>query len=381
MRGLCGLALLLAPFLLAAQTKDNPRANWTDHLYPLAWYSSIDGFWFAGHYDWSSPIGFADRPEPTYARIALDAGVSTEGSYSVIADAQAPAYWEGWRFGLSLYGIRSNRLGYYGQGNNTSFDNDSTIGRSYFYQVSRTTRGARATIQRRITGPLRVMIGGSLDHTDFRELPGASLFQRDVANGTIPSNEVPFNDAVFRAGIVFDSRDLELDPHRGIFAEALYATGTGYTRTTGSLRAYVHPLNRLILAGRIGAEGMSGSPPIAAQFTFESSERPFNAMGGYRSLRGYHDGRYLGPGKLLGGVEARYGVLWSPRVLELKLLGFYDVGRVFAPGESVRLTTEGLHSAWGGGVGLAMLRNSVFTFVMGKGAEGTEVMFAGSWSY
>ena len=164
-------------------------------------------------------------------------------------------------------------------------------------------------------------------------------------------------------------------------AEALYASGNGYTRTTASLRGYAHPLRRLVLAGRIAGESMSGSPPISAQFTFESSERPFNAMGGYRSLRGYHDGRYLGPGKLLGGVEARYGVLWSPRVLEVKLLAFYDVGRVFAPDESVRLTTEGLHSAWGGGVGLAMLRNTVFTFAVGKGAEGTEVTFAGSWSY
>lgn len=374
-------AVWLAPRLIAAQVAENPRNNWTDHLYPSVWYSSIDGFWFAGHYDWSSSIGFAERPEPTYARIGLDAGASTEGSYSVIVDAQAPAYWEGWRFGLSVYGIRANRLGYYGQGNNTSFDTDSTVGRSYFYQVSRTIRGVRATIQRRITGPLRVLVGGSLDHTDFRQLPGGSVFQHDVANGTITPDDVPFNDAVFRAGVVVDWRDLEPDPHQGILAEALYANGNGYTRTTASLRGYVHPLRRLVLAGRVAVEKMSGSPPISAQFTFESSERPFNAMGGYRSLRGYHDGRYLGPGKLLGGVEARYGVLWSPRVLEVKLLAFYDAGRVFAPGESVRLTTEGLHSAWGGGVGLALMRNTVFTFVVGRGTEGTEVTFAGSWSY
>ena len=381
MRSLFLLAVLVAPRLGAAQVAADPRNTWTDHLYPALWYSSIDGFWFAGHYDWSSAIGFAERPEPTYARIALDAGASTAGSYSVILDAQAPAYLEGWRFGLALYGIRANRLGYYGLGNSTTFDTDSTVGRSYFYQVSRKTRGVRATIQRRITGPLRALVGGSLDHTDFRALPGGSVFQHDVANGTITPDEVPFNDAVFRAGVVLDGRDLELDPHRGILAEALYASGNGYTRTTASLRGYVHPLRRLVLAGRVAGESMSGSPPISAQFTFESSDRPFNAMGGYRSLRGYHDGRYLGPGKLLGGVEARYGVLWSPRVLEVKLLAFYDVGRVFAPGESVRLTTEGLHSAWGGGVGLAMLRNTVFTFAVGQGAEGSEVTFAGSWSY
>jgi outer membrane protein assembly factor BamA len=378
--------LLARPCSVAAQAEPNPlypesRKIWVDHLYPYAWYNPIDGFWAAGHYDWSSPLGFVERPEPFFGRVALDAGVSTEGSYSVILNAQLPAYWNGWRFGAALFAIRSNRLGYYGQGNNTPFDKDSTTGRSHFYQVSRTIRSARATVQRRIAGPLRVLVGGNLDHTDFRELPGDGVFHRDVANGTISPDEVPFSDAVVRAGLVFDWRDLEMDPHRGIFAEALFASGTGYTRRTVSLRGYVHPLNRLILAGRIAGESMSGSPPIAAQFTIESSEGPFNAMGGYRSLRGYHDGRFLGPGKLMGGVEARYGVMWAPRVLEVKLLAFYDAGRVFGPGESVRLTREGLHSALGGGVAMALMRNNVVTFVVGKSTEGTEVMFQTTWSY
>jgi hypothetical protein len=73
--------------------------------------------------------------------------------------------------------------------------------------------------------------------------------------------------------------------------------------------------------------------------------------------------------------------MWAPRLLEVKLLGFYDAGRVFGPGESVRLTGDGLHDAWGGGVGLALMRNTVVTFVLGKGAEGTEFMFATQWSY
>jgi len=379
------LLLIAFPCALAAQAEPSPsidpRKHWMDELYPYAWYSSIDGFWFAGHYGWVSPIGYVERPEPYFGRLAFDAGASTEGSYTLLANAQLPAYWDGWRLGVALFAIRSNRLGYYGQGNGTSFDKDSTQGRSHFYQVSRTTRSARVTVQRRITGPLRLLVGGTLEHTDFRELPGGSVFQRDLASGVVTPDEVPFNDAVVRAGLVLDWRDLEPDPHRGIFGEVLVASGHGYTRTTASLRGYVHPFNRLVVAGRIAGESMTGSPPISAQFTIESSEGPYNAMGGYRSLRGYHDGRFLGPGKLMGGVEARYGLLWSPRVLELKLLAFYDAGRVFGPGESVRLTREGLHYAVGGGVGLALMRNSVFTFVVGNGTEGTEILFATQWSY
>jgi len=326
-------------------------------------------------------MGFADRPEPNFGRIALDVGASTQGSYALILDGQAPAYWDGWRVGLTLSLIRTNRFGYYGLGNTTHFDPDSAEGRSFFYRVSRNTWGGRLTVQRQIVGPLRVLLGGSAEHSDFRELPGGSVFQRDRAAGTITPDDMRFNDAVGRAGIVLDLRDLEVDPHRGVFAEALVSAGRGYTRTTAALRVYVHPLERLILAGRIAGENITGSAPLAALQTMESSEGPFGAMGGARSLRGYHDGRFVGPGKVLGGVEARYGLLWAPRLLEVKLFAFYDAGRVFGRGDSVRLTRQGLHAAMGGGVALSLMRNTLVLLQAGKGTEGAEVSFATAWSY
>ena len=59
--------LMCAVAPLAAQQA--PRKDWIDHLYPYAYYSSIDGFWGGGHYDWSSPIGFTERPEPNWAYV------------------------------------------------------------------------------------------------------------------------------------------------------------------------------------------------------------------------------------------------------------------------------------------------------------------------
>ncbi|MFN2571966.1 MAG: BamA/TamA family outer membrane protein [Gemmatimonadales bacterium] len=326
-------------------------------------------------------MGFADRPEPNFGRIGLDIGASTQGSYMFVIDAQAPAYWNGWRLGATLGLTRANRLGYYGQGNYTHYDRDSTSGRSFFYRVSRRTHGARVTVQRQVKGPLRVLVGGTFEHTDFRALPGESVFQRDRIAGTIGPDELPFNDAVARAGLVFDSRDLEVDPHTGVFAEALIAQGRGYTRTTAALRVYAHPLERLIVAARVAGETMTGDPPLSAQLTMESSEGPVVALGGYHSLRGYHDDRFVGPGKLIGGVEARYGLIWAPRLLEIQLFAFYDAGRVFGPGETVRLTRQGLHAAMGGGVAMALMRNTLVTFFGGKGTEGAEVTFATTWAY
>ena len=360
---------------LPAQTDTSLKRLWFDHLYPFVYYSSIDGFWGGGHYDWSSPIGFAERPEPTLGRVGLDAGASTQGSYSLVADAQFPAYWDGWRFGLTLDLVRANRLGYYGVGNTTVYNSDSSNapGQSYFYRVSRRTGSARLTVQRRIVGPLRVLVGGTLDHTTFRALPGVTLYER--------ASVAPFTDHVARAGLVLDTRDIEADPHRGVFAEALVGSGKGYARTTAQLRAYVHPLERLILTGRIAGEKMTGTPPLSAQQTLATSDGPVVALGGYRSLRGYYDSRFVGPGKLAMGLEARYGLVWAPRLLEIKLFAFYDAGRVFGPGEAVRVTTTGLHSAWGGGLGAALMRNTLVTFFVGRSPETTLFSFATTWSY
>jgi len=220
-----------------------------------------------------------------------------------------------------------------------------------------------------------------MEHTDFRTLPGQSRFRQDLASGVVDSATVPFNDYVIRGGVVVDWRDQEVDPHRGVFAEALVANGRGYTRTTAQARVYAHPLEKVMLAGRIGIERMTGSAPTAAQLSMESSDGPFVALGGYRSLRGYYDARFVGPGKLVGGVEARYGLLWAPRLMELKLVAFYDVGRVFAPGERARFTTTGLHSAAGGEVALALFRNTLFVLGFGKSPEGTQLVFGTTWSY
>ena len=121
-----------------------------------------------------------------YAGVSLDAAASTQGSYLIVADAQAPALWEGWRAGLTLTAARANRLGYYGLGNATLYSADSaTANQPYFYRVSRTVQSLRATVQRRVVGPVRVLAGAILAHTDYRALPGPSLFQRDLGSSAI----------------------------------------------------------------------------------------------------------------------------------------------------------------------------------------------------
>ena len=84
---------------------------WRSTLYPNLSHSPGDGLWIGLHYGRYSPVGFAERPEPNFASINLDAGASTQGSYALVVDAQAPAWWAGWRVGLTFGAVRVNRLG------------------------------------------------------------------------------------------------------------------------------------------------------------------------------------------------------------------------------------------------------------------------------
>jgi outer membrane protein assembly factor BamA len=377
--GLLGFVALSAARVAVAQQA--PSRHYWDYTYtPYGYYSSIDGWWLYGYARVYSPIGFRERPEPNRAAVTLTGGASTQGSFLVELDAQAPALWEGWRIGFTLDYIRANRLGYFGIGNDTRYLNDSiTPLAPYFYAVSRTSELARLQVQRRLLGPVRALAGASFEHTTFRDLPGDGVFRRDQAAGVADS--VPFNDAAARIGLVADTRDNEIDPHQGVLAEALYATSRHYTRTTLGVQAYVHPLEKLVLAGRIMGERIRGSSDISVQQTIESSGRPYIALGGYRSLRGYYDSRFIGPGKLVGGLEARYALLYAPTILEVKLVGFYDVGRVFGPGEDLRLTTHGLHTGVGGELAMRFGRNTLIAVGVGFGKDGSQLLFGSTWSY
>ncbi|HEX2680169.1 MAG TPA: hypothetical protein VHQ03_02645, partial [Candidatus Dormibacteraeota bacterium] len=229
-----------------------------------------------------------ERPEASRASLNLDAGASTRGSYALVLDAWAPAWWEGWRVRATAGVVRQNRLGYYGLGNDTRYVSDSVaLAGASFYRLSRTRLAARFTLEHQVLGPLRVLVGGGLVRTDFRVLPGRSVFRGDLDAGRVDSGTVPFTDRVVRTGVVLDTRESELDPHQGVLVEALFASGTGYTRTTAHARVQMHPFRRLVLAGRLGAEGMGGRPPLAVLQDMEASELPFVSVGGYRSLRAY----------------------------------------------------------------------------------------------
>ena len=112
----------------------------------------------------------------------------------------------------------------------------------------------------------------------------------------------------------------------------------------------------------------------------DTGEEEVVALGGYSTLRGYYDARFVGPGSCSAGFEARYAIVRVPSVVELKIVAFYDAGRVFVSGDLLGARRPPPR-------GGRRTRAPVFTRMRsvvagaGVGADGTRFVFGTRWSY
>ncbi len=151
---------------------------------------------------------------------------------------------------------------------------------------------------------------------------------------------------LFQTGIMWDTRDLEPDPTRGIFAEyaqevSFPAIGSQFNFSKHLVQfQYFEPvlpqvLSRSRLAARIGAGTIRGSHiPISEAFDMWSSSFAggIPVMGGANSLRGYRANRFTGMVYGWGNLEWRHRFAQT-RILNQHLafsaVPFYDVGSVW----------------------------------------------------
>lgn len=152
--------------------------------------------------------------------------------------------------------------------------------------------------------------------------------------------------ALLQGGIMYDTRDFEPDPTRGVFAEVAVelsapAIGSEYTFTKqlAQVQSWTPLFERgrwrSVLAQRWGL-GVLAGPEIALSESWDTWSAGdyggIEAVGGSRTLRGYRAGRFTGPVMGYGSLE------WRNRVARTSLLGqdftleltpFLDAGRVW----------------------------------------------------
>lgn len=184
---------------------------------------------------------------------------------------------------------------------------------------------------------------GKSDDDKLPDIPG--LYDKYVDWGVITSDEAKGNRVTYiKAGLVYDSRDYEAFPTRGIWAESVYSYAPGflgdgkfeYSKLTLVFRHYLALKSPdLVFAYRLLYQGtLSGKVPFHLQphivptiMTAATSQ----GLGGSKTLRGIMRNRVEGDGIILGNAELRWRFLYTKFLKQNLYIGtnlFADAGKV-----------------------------------------------------
>ncbi len=363
---------------LVAQEEEDSGIPWRTSYFPYLSGGANDGpvlnarlrYWQAAEYE--------DRVTAN-AALNAEVGITPRGGRHAFVHFHAPQILEGWRFDAKIGAARQVRYGYFGLGNDTEYNRDAADEtQPFLYRVRRTRYRGTIEVTRQIRGPMMVAVLGDVEQARFTTLPGPSIFASDFE-----TDELKQTDVSGRIALLYDTRDNEYNTHQGLLLEAgtqLGSGGDGYTRLYTVLRGYLPIREGTMVAARLGASGIGGTPSLDARYRIPGWEREIPVLGGEYSHRSLDTGRLAGRHVLFGNLEVRHDLLAFGDLGAITLLAFTDAGRVFE-GEKFRLTTDDLKVGGGGGVALRILRSTIFTFNFAGGPDGFNFSVGSGWMF
>ena len=81
-----------------------------------------------------------------------------------------------------------------------------------------------------------------------------------------------------------------------------------------------------------------------------------------------------------GNLEVRHDLLSLGDLGAITLMGFLDAGRVFEE-EQFKFATTGVKVGGGGGLGIRILRSTIFTFNFAGGPDGFNFSVGTGWMF
>ncbi|HKN69132.1 MAG TPA: BamA/TamA family outer membrane protein [Gemmatimonadaceae bacterium] len=320
--------------------------------------------------------------------------ITSEGRRDLTVFFDGPALLgDGWRMTAFAGSERQLAQPYYGVGNATPYDPQlERAPNSYFYRFGRARLRASTDFQRRIgRSSGRVLLGAGVSRSTFDITPydsGTTLLASQTGGLTPPASRTNY----LRAGLLWDTRDQEIGPHRGTWAEAIVqrvdrklGATEDFTRWTTTIRQYVPVSSRVVFAQRIIAQGIEGEPPFDELATIQSSFKQQEGLGGSGSIRGIPKDRYIGKALFLSNSELRWRAVdfgLFGRSSFLALSGFADAGRVWTDRFDASTMFSDLHVGYGGGVRLGFGPSFIVATDVGHSSESTAAVYIGlGWMY
>ena len=183
-------------------------------------------------------------------------------------------------------------------------------------------------------------------------------------------------------GYIFDSRDSEFDPRRGIYGKAGVRLIKDYTRTTdifplveSEFRTYYsfYLIRDITFANRITFEHLTGEAPFGK----------YPVIGGEETMRGYPENRFIDENALLLNSELRTWLFEFP-TYEVKIGGtlFFDISRTFSNDTALQEVFEDLKYTYGlGGTSSFFNENFIFRADLGFSKSGYGLYFTAGYLF
>lgn len=332
------LAALLAALLpVAAVAQDEPekkiKKGWPLSFLPCATYSTDLGFQYGAFGDVYNYGDGATYPDPLH-KFSWEISHFTKGRTRFYLAYDSKYLVPKMRVTASAFYMDDPFYSFYGfNGLATEYDpslvSNKETGISY-YSMKRNILRLLAGLQGRILPGLHWVGGVSFwkfDEGTFGEKygydPANTLYNRYRDTGVIRTDEAEGGKRLeIKGGLVFDTRDIEAAPNRGVWSELylngspdIFSTGYNYLKLCAHWRQYVSVPVGFIKAGdpvfayHLAYQGtIAGEAPFYVQqniTALDINQMIPEGLGSSNTIRGTYANRIVADGYLWGNFEMR----------------------------------------------------------------------------
>ncbi len=308
-----------------AQKGDKVKTGWNFGPLPAVSYNSDLGFQYGAMCD---IFYFGDGSTyPTYLhKFNVELSHYTKGETIAHMFYDSKFLLPGLRVTAALSYMDSAMSPFYGfNGYASPLNSDLTKGSSFYYMDRTLLRGI-ADLQGKISDRLTWMAGLTFWNVTTGDVAlnkyadEVSLYELYRLHGLINDNEVAGTHLELKAGLVYDTRDMEAAPTRGYCAEVvgsfspgMFGEAESYGRIMATWRQFFPVVgDRLVLGYRVNWQQTFGNAPFyLQQMTTPLYLRQIKneGLGGKNSIRGVYQNRILADGYAWANFEARVKVV------------------------------------------------------------------------
>ncbi len=421
--------LFLFSFLFAfSQDENESKTGWSFGAVPVVGGDTDVGFKYGGlvnfydygdgskypgydhslYFEWSRTTKGSGINQFTYDSEKLIPGLRTSGEISYLTEKA-----------LDFYGFNGYESYYNGAFVDDEAEDLSEYQSRLFYKNSRQMFRAKLEFQGSIIGEKLRWFAGveyynqNIDTVDTPDLNDGKdvadqapyvdggLYGRYIRFGLLPEDQINGgSNTLIKAGLVYDTRDNEPNPMKGIWTELQFIAAPGflgsgdygYTRMALTHRQYFTLVPKVMnFAYRISYQAkLSGDMPFyMLPFIFNTAPKlTYDGLGGSKSMRGILRNRVVGEDFFYGNAELRYKIIRTKVLnqnLYVALTGFVDGGIVTGqyeleefedlPSDPLDVEIfenddeEGLHLSFGPGFHVALNENFIVSLDYGFAAD------------